>query len=615
MPLSPGLVYLALRLPRLLAPPLIVYSLKLVADSFTFAIPTWVTVAACLLSGPALLTVSVLYNDHVVRREAAARGAIVCPSAPNMRGGLGILFTNFDNMYPGEPIVQTCELLGHTFRWRVFLQDRIFTAEPDNIKAILATEFNGFEKGAEFRDVMEPLLGTGVFAADGDMFHRQMTRPFFHRERISDFDLFDTHAEHAIALCKARLREGHAVDFQDMVARFTMDTASAFLFGRDVRSLAEGLPYPHTHTPSGSSAAPAHAADPASAFAAAFQEAQTVTAQRMRLGPHWPLAEFWVDKLARPMGVVRAFLDPILAEAVERKRRASASTVPAGVATQNEKLTDGAMHVPDREVQEGESLLDHMVNYTEDHTILRDEILNITAAGRDTTACLLTFTVYMLAEHPPVLEKLRSEILRLVGPERRPTYDDFREMKYLRAVLNETLRLYCPVPFNMRNACQPTLFRSSNGGPPIYVPAGTRTPFATIVMHRRKDLWGPDALKFDPDRFLDERLHKYLTPNPFIFLPFNAGPRICLGQQFAYHEASFFLVRLLQTFSGVTLDTVAQPPHARPPPEWKMPDNDKSGWLAHEKVRPRSHLTMYVKGGLWVRLQEAPAGEAEVQSV
>ena len=50
-------------------------------------------------------------------------------------------------------------------------------------------------------------------------------------------------------------------------------------------------------------------------------------------------------------------------------------------------------------------------------------------------------------------------------------------------------------------------------------------------MHRRTDLWGPDALEFDPDRFLDDRLHKYLTPNPFIFLPFNAGPRICLGQQ------------------------------------------------------------------------------------
>jgi len=59
------------------------------------------------------------------------------------------------------------------------------------------------------------------------------------------------------------------------------------------------------------------------------------------------------------------------------------------------------------------------------------------------------------------------------------------------------------------------------------------------------------ALEFDPDRFLDFRLHKYLTPNPFIFVPFNAGPRICLGQQFAYNEASFFLVKLLQNFQEI----------------------------------------------------------------
>ena len=55
--------------------------------------------------------------------------------------------------------------------------------------------------------------------------------------------------------------------------------------------------------------------------------------------------------------------------------------------------------------------------------------------------------------------------------------------------------------------------------------------YSVFFMHRRKDLWGPDAEEFDPDRFLDERVKTYLTPNPFIFLPFNAGPRICLGQQ------------------------------------------------------------------------------------
>ncbi|KAJ7926794.1 cytochrome P450 [Mycena leptocephala] len=593
----PGLVYLSKQLPRALAPPLAVFCAKLVAEHrFGFVVPTWLAALVYVFSGPAVLTAIVQYRDYQDRRQATAHGAIMPPSVPGYIGGINMLFMNNEDMYPGEPLVAAAENIGYTMTWRFLFQNRIMTAEPDNIKAILATEFNSFEKGSEFRTMMEPLLGTGVFAADGDMwkFHRQMTRPFFHRERISDFDLFDHHAENAIAQFKARLREGYAADFQDMVARFTMDSASSFLFGQNVRSLDAGLPYPYSvSTDTSKSPAAAH---PSSAFATAFQEAQTITALRSRFGEHWPLSEFWVDRLEKPMSIVRGFLDPILEEAVAKKRA-------AGMQENNKKMNE----LGDRQVEEGESLLDHLVNYTDDHTILADEILNITAAGRDTTAGLLTFTIYMLTEHPEILAKLREEILRIVGPTQRPTFDNFRDMKYLRAVLNETLRLYCPVPFNVRTAVQSTLFRSNKDERPLFVPAGTRCAFSTILMHRRKDLWGPDALEFDPERFLDERLHKYLTPNPFIFLPFNAGPRICLGQQFAYHESSFFLVRLLQTFSSVSFASDAQPPEGRPPASWKT--DDKAGWKAHEKIRPRSHLTMFVFGGLWVRMEEASAVE------
>lgn len=80
-----------------------------------------------------------------------------------------------------------------------------------------------------------------------------------------------------------------------------------------------------------------------------------------------------------------------------------------------------------------------------DRQLIRDEISNILLAGRDTTACTLTFAVYRLAEHPNILQRLREEILAVVGPSRRPSYDDIRNMKFLRAVINETLRLYPPV--------------------------------------------------------------------------------------------------------------------------------------------------------------------------
>lgn len=98
------------------------------------------------------------------------------------------------------------------------------------------------------------------------------------------------------------------------------------------------------------------------------------------------------------------------------------------------------------------------------------------------------------------------------------------------------------------------------------------------------------ALVFDPDRFLDERLHKYLTPNPFIFCPFNAGPRICLGQQFAYHEATFYLVRLLQRFTHFKLDE-DHGVNVRPPAEWKQYEGPRG----RDKIMPHLSLTMAIR--------------------
>ena len=80
-----------------------------------------------------------------------------------------------------------------------------------------------------------------------------------------------------------------------------------------------------------------------------------------------------------------------------------------------------------------------------DRDIIHDETVNILLAGRDTTASALTFAIYRLAEHPDILQRLRQEILDVVGSSRRPSYEDIRNMKYLRAVINETLRLYPPV--------------------------------------------------------------------------------------------------------------------------------------------------------------------------
>jgi hypothetical protein len=76
-------------------------------------------------------------------------------------------------------------------------------------------------------------------------FHRKMTRPFFHRERVSDFDTFDHHAATAMAQLKARLRSGHPLDVADLILRFTLDNATSFLFNHDLHCLDAGLRYSH----------------------------------------------------------------------------------------------------------------------------------------------------------------------------------------------------------------------------------------------------------------------------------------------------------------------------------------------------------------------------------
>jgi len=104
--------------------------------------------------------------------------------------------------------------------------------------------------------------------------------------------------------------------------------------------------------------------------------------------------------------------------------------------------------------------------------------------------------------------------------------------------------------------------------PCLTVVSNIRLCYSVFMMQRRTDLWGPDAEEFDPDCWLDERSNKYVTKNPYIFIPFNAGPRICLGQQFVYNEMSFMIIRLLQNFTSVDLHLSSAPPDAHPPAVW-----------------------------------------------
>lgn len=143
-----------------------------------------------------------------------------------------------------------------------------------------------------------------------------MTRPFFTRDRITEFDNFDRHADAMIAAMKERLRAGHAIDFQDALHRFTLDSASEFLLGSDVQSLAEPLPFPSSSL---SKTANYAAMSKADAFTRAFADAQVFSTIRSLYGAIWPLAETTHDAMQAPMAIVSSFIEPIIDCAIERQ--------------------------------------------------------------------------------------------------------------------------------------------------------------------------------------------------------------------------------------------------------------------------------------------------------
>lgn len=167
----------------------------------------------------------------------------------------------------------------------------------------------------------------------------------------------------------------------------------------------------------------------------------------------------------------------------------------------------------------------------------RDALMNFLIAGRDTTSILLTWTFYFLSNHPEVEKKLVAEVTSTFDENESPSYAKLKTLKYLRHVLDEALRLYPPaLPFMGKTAEKDDVL--PNG---IKVHAGQTVVYSAYVLHRSPKFWGDDAEEFRPERWEEEGLIKH----PYQYVPFQKGPRICLGMDMAYLEASLVLVRIL----------------------------------------------------------------------
>ncbi|GFO26169.1 cytochrome p450 [Plakobranchus ocellatus] len=173
---------------------------------------------------------------------------------------------------------------------------------------------------------------------------------------------------------------------------------------------------------------------------------------------------------------------------------------------------------------------------------IRDEVDTFLFEGHDTTASAISWTLYSLAEHPDVQRRVQEELDSVLDHSSHTDvmWDDLPNLTYLTMVIKEAMRLHSPVPFIQRILTEDMEIDGK------MAPAGTLINIVIYNIHHNPVVW-TDSMKFDPDRFLPENVE---SRSPYAFVPFSAGPRNCIGQNFAMHEIKIALARILHKGKG-----------------------------------------------------------------
>ncbi|KAJ4365438.1 hypothetical protein N0V95_000489 [Ascochyta clinopodiicola] len=412
------------------------------------------------------------------------------------------------------------EVAGHTRHHIVFGTEFFGTDDPENVKAVLATNFSSWSLGQERITEMSSYLGYGIFVNEGAAWKhsREMLRPCFERSQVADVDMLERHTQRLIDMVP---QDGTTVDLQPLLHDLSMDVATELLFGKSTNALSlDGINHEVRD------------------FCDAFDYASNP----------------FERESFKNWGAIALFLP-------DRKKKQHVK-VMQGISSTTSKpvsntltLIDFVDRIIEEHLTESKDSLDDKTRYTfltalfsstQDRIKIRSELLNILLAGRDTVASLLSNILWELPRHPSILSKLRSEIEEFIG-DAQPTYEQLKDMKYLRAIVNESQRLYPIVPVNSREALVDTIIPRGGGDDesrPVMVPKGAYVMWNMYSMQRREDLFGEDASTFRPERWLEPGFRP-----GWAFVPFSGGPRVCIGQNFALTETMYVVVRLIQGFN------------------------------------------------------------------
>ncbi|HMG34680.1 MAG TPA: cytochrome P450 [Blastocatellia bacterium] len=386
---------------------------------------------------------------------------------------------------PIKFLTSLTEQHGDIVHFKLGPQDIYLLNNPEYIRDVLVTNSRNFTKSRGL-ELAKRFLGEGLLTSEGDVHRRQrrLSQPAFHRERINAYAR--TMVDYTIRLT-GHWRHGETIDAGQDMMRLTLSIVAKALFDADVES---------------------EASDVRESLTSIMEMFNRITTPFPALLEKLPLPSNFRFQRARGR------LDSIIYRIINERR---AITEDRG------DLLSMLSLATDVE-GDGTGMSDLQ---------LRDELMTIFLAGHETTANALTWSWYLLSQHPEVESKLHREVDSVLG-DRLPTADDFPRLRYTEMVFAEAIRLYPPAWALGRRAISEY---KVNG---CVVPARSIVLMSPFVTQHDKRYF-PDPYRFDPERWTPEARE---SRPKFSYFPFGGGPRVCIGEGFAWMEGVLVLATI-----------------------------------------------------------------------
>lgn len=409
------------------------------------------------------------------------------PSIPRARGRPLLGYLPEMQRDPIGLLMGMAARFGAVANFRVGPQNIFLINHPDYIREVLQTQSRKFIKSHSTRR-MRLILGEGLLTSEQAVHQRQrrLAQPAFYRNRLDSYAA--AMVDEAIQARESWI-ESVPLDVDREMMRLTLNVVTRTLFNSrlsmDAREIGESVN------------------------------------NLLRMFPLLvlPYSEYLhkipVLPVTRRLLAARDRLHQVVMRLVRERRASGADT--------GDLLS---MLIQARDQEDGSAMSDDQV---------RDEALTILLAGHETTAVALSWTWYLLDNHPEADRRLREEVENVLG-ERPATLADLERLKYTSQVFSESMRLYPPAWAMGRLALEDVEFDGYR------FPKNAVLIISPYVMHRTAAYW-PDPERFDPDRFAGEEQAK--RPK-FTYFPFGGGPRICIGERFAWMEGVLVLATLAQ---------------------------------------------------------------------